>query len=89
MMQKIDWAIPLMLASIFISLLSVPLLFLGVTIFILPPFAFYLALKAYRTLSGTLPARYWPVRILIATPMLVALAAFFFELHIITTGYRA
>ncbi len=75
--------------SVFISLLSIATLWLIIPIFILPPLAFFIGLKAHRRFKADNPTPSSLAEFLSLAPMFFAIAAFVFDFYILATGYKA
>lgn len=78
------------LTSILLSLLSLPLLWLVLPIFVMPPLAFYLGWIGFKraVLQAPEPVGTF-MTVLYALPMALAIAVLVTELWIMNTGYKA
>jgi len=75
--------------SIFLTGLSLLTFWLVIPMFLLPPLAFYVGYKAYKGHDGARQSASRIRRALSALPMVLAIAAFVFELVVMNTGYQA
>ncbi|MDR0215378.1 MAG: hypothetical protein LBJ15_15405 [Comamonas sp.] len=78
------------LTSILLSLLSLPLLWLVLPIFVMPPLAFYLGWVGFKRAVLQAPESVGTfTAMLYALPMALAIAVLVAELWIMNTGYKA
>lgn len=80
----------MILASVLLSLLSLPLLWLVLPIFVMPPLAFYCGLVGFKraVLQAVEPVSL-VMQVLYALPMVLAVVVLVLELWIMNTGYKA
>ena len=80
----------MILASVLLSLLSLPLLWLVLPIFVMPPLAFLLGWMGFKraVLQAAEPVSAIMV-VLYALPMMLAVVVLVAELWIMNTGYKA
>lgn len=75
--------------SLFLTGLSLLTFWLVIPMFVLPPLAYYVGYKAYKGHDGARRPTSLLRRALSAMPMVLAVAAFVFELVVMNTGYQA
>jgi len=77
-------------ASVILSLLTLPLLWLMLPVLLFPPAALWLGFKGYRR-AKTRAGRHWrlPHQLLNALPMVLALVVGALAWYILLTGYQA
>ena len=80
----------MILASVLLSLLSLPLLWLVLPIFVMPPLAFYLGWVGFKRAVLQAPEPVSTVmQVLYALPMVLAVTVLVLELWTMNTGYKA